>query len=136
MSEPVLRNRPIRQPDQRGFAEAMKLLVFVLGLAAPFILYVHLSSVQIEDDYRLSRLVEQRKQLQRENEKLRLIRSSLLSPAHVVQVAKKDLGMIEDPPGRLSVDAPPPREEGAGESKQPAGSSVAAPVLSPGRTSR
>lgn len=121
MSEPVLRNRPIRQPDQRGFQEAMKLLVFVLGLAAPFILYVHLSSVQIEEDYRLSRLVEQRKQLQRENEKLRLIRSSLLSPAHVVKIAKKDLGMVEDPPGRLSVDAPPPVQEGEDAREQPAG---------------
>ncbi len=121
MSQPALRNRPIRQPDQRGFAEAMKLLLFVLGLAAPFILYVHLSSVQIEDDYRLSRLVEQRKQLQRENEKLRLIRSSLLSPDHVVKVAKEDLGMIEDPPGRLSVNEPPPAQADKSANPPPGG---------------
>lgn len=111
MSGAVIRNKPIRQPDRRGLEEALKIFVFALGLAAPFLLYVHLSSRQLAGEYRLSKLIEVRRQLLKERDRLLLQRAAMLSPARVNQVARESLAMVDEGPGEMTVGVPPPKDD-------------------------
>lgn len=98
MKARAIRNLPIRQPDHRGFSEGARLILFLLGLALPFLLYVHFSSIKIKGEYRMSSLVDQRNTLRREHEKLLLERESLLNPQKTLEVAAKKLHMVDEGP--------------------------------------
>jgi len=94
----AIRNLPIRQPDHRGFSEGGRLILFLLGLALPFLLYVHFSSLKIKGEYKMSSLVYQRNRLRRKHEKLLLERESLLNPRKTLEVAAKKLNMVDEGP--------------------------------------
>ncbi len=110
MMQNVIQNKPIRQVDRRGFAEAMRMIIFLVGLALPFILFVHLSSLQIEGEYRFSRLVKERNVLQHRHEELLLLRATLLSPSKVEQVARTRLKMVNESPSEPRIH---PQKNGA-----------------------
>lgn len=98
MKTQLIRNRPIRQPDRKGFSEGGKLILFLLGLALPFLLYVHSSSLKIKGEYRMTHLVDRRNVLSREHEKFLLEREALLSPRKTMEVAVKKLHMVDEGP--------------------------------------
>ena len=102
-----IRNEPVRQPDRRGTADLVRMVAVAAAVAAPVALYVHFSSRQIEAEYRLSGLVAERSALSRERERLQLVRASLLSPDRVKEVARRDLGMVEEGPEEMTVGVVP-----------------------------
>lgn len=102
-----IRNEPVRQPDRRGTADLVRMVAMAAAVAAPVALYVHFSSRQIEAEYRLSGLVAERSALSRERERLQLVRASLLSPVRVKEVARRDLGMVEEGPEEMTVGVVP-----------------------------
>jgi cell division protein FtsL len=106
----VIQNRPIRQPDKRGFSEALKLLALTFGVAAPFIIYVSISARMIQEEYHLSKLVEQRRLLVRERERLTLQRAALLSPEVIERVAREKLGMVDEDPQEMTVGVVPEKK--------------------------
>jgi len=108
----VIQNRPVRQPDKRGFSEALKLLALTFAVAAPFILYVSISARMIQEEYRLSKLVEERRLLGREKDRLILQRAALLSPESVERTAREKLGMVDEDPQEMTVGVvPEPKPE-------------------------
>jgi cell division protein FtsL len=107
VTPPVILNKPVRQPDKRGFSEALRLLALTFGVAAPFVIYVSISARMIQEEYRLSKLVEQRRHLVREKERLTLERAALLSPETVERVAREKLGMVDEDPQEMTVGVVP-----------------------------
>ncbi|MEJ2421731.1 MAG: cell division protein FtsL [Acidobacteriota bacterium] len=103
MTEPAIQNNPIRQPDQKGLADALRLIAFFFLLAGPFVLYVALSVHQLQAEYQLSKLVSQRQALVKERDRLRLEKASLLSLKRVSAIAKDKLGMVPEGPLEPSV---------------------------------
>lgn len=119
MTAHAIHNRPIRQPDARGFSEALRLTGLTFIVAAPFILYVGLSANMIKEEYRLSKLVADRSQLVRDRERLTLQRAALLSPEIVVRTAREKLDMVDEDPQEMTVGVVPdrkPEDAGAGGS--------------------
>ena len=110
MTGSAIQNRPIRQPDKRGFSEALKLMALTFGVAAPFIIYVSISARMIQEEYHLSKLVEQRRLLVRERERLTLQRAALLSPETVERVAREKLGMVDEEPQEMTVGVAPEKK--------------------------
>jgi hypothetical protein len=114
--------RPIRQPDSRSLAEALRITLIIFALATPFFGYMALSAAHVQEEYRLSRLVEHRRQLVKENERLLLGRDALLSPMAVSKAAREKLGMVEEDAQEWTVGVPPEKDRagdvgslGAGE---------------------
>jgi cell division protein FtsL len=107
VTAPAIHNRPIRQPDERGFSEALRLTGLTFLVAAPFVLYVGLSANMIQEEYRLSKLVAQRSQLVRDRERLTLQRAALQSPEAVLRTARDKLGMTDEDPQELTVGVVP-----------------------------
>ena len=71
---------PIRQPDERSLAEAVRITLAIFALATPFFLYMGLSAAHVQEEYRLSRLVERRRQLVKEHERLLLTATPCSAP--------------------------------------------------------
>jgi hypothetical protein len=106
--------RPIRQPDARSLVEAVRITLTIFALATPFFGYMALSAAHVQEEYRLSRLVEHHRQLVKENERLLLGRDALLSPQAVSKAAREKLGMVEEDAQEWTVGVPPEKER-AGE---------------------
>ncbi len=106
--------RPIRQPDSRSLAEAVRITLIIFALATPFFGYMALSAANVQEEYRLSKLVEHHRQLVKENERLLLGRDALLSPEAVSKTAREKLGMVEEDAQEWTVGVPP-EKDGAGE---------------------
>lgn len=125
MSDLIIGAKPIRQPDERGFAEALRITLVIFGLATPFFLYMGLSASLVQEEYRLSRLVESRHQLSKEHERLVLSRDALLSPGTVNAIAREKLGMVEEDAQEWTVGVAPEKKDGGmgragdGEKKDP-----------------
>jgi hypothetical protein len=102
--------RPIRQPDARSLAEAVRITLTIFALATPFFGYMALSAAHVQEEYRLSRLVEHHRQLVKENERLLLGRDALLSPQVVSKAAREKLGMVEEDAQEWTVGVPPEKE--------------------------
>ena len=107
--------RPIRQPDSRSFVEAVRITFFIFSLATPFFAYMGLSAAQVKEEYRLSKLVEQRRQLTKEHERLLLTRDALLSPGVVSTTAREKLGMVEEDSAEWIVGVPPDKGGAGGQ---------------------
>jgi hypothetical protein len=103
-----LGNRPVRQPDRRSAAEVIRITGLIFGFAAPFIAYMWVSASQLEGEYHLSKLIEQRTMLGKERDRLLLTREALLSPAVADRVAREKLGMVEEDRAEMSLADPPP----------------------------
>ena len=135
MSTMPLGNRPVRQPDHRSVAEVIRITGLIFGFAAPFIAYMWISASQLEGEYRLSSLIEQRTELGKERDRLLLTKEALLSPAVADRTAREKLGMVEEDGAEMTLGAPPPEgsslnpKAGAGK---PAPTSPAAPPKSAG----
>lgn len=100
--------QPVKLPDRRSLAEALRLTAYVFTLVLPFLAYVALSVRQVSLEYTLSELIAQRQELSRERERLALQRAALLSPAQVDRVATELLGMVpEDPSEPALVEGTP-----------------------------
>ena len=108
MSGLPLGNRPIRQPDHRSSAEVIRITGLIFGVAAPFIAYMWISAAQLQGEYRLSRLVDERRQLAKEHERLSLSKDALLSPEVIDKTAREKLGMVDEDPAELLLGVPPP----------------------------
>jgi hypothetical protein len=106
--------RPIRQPDARSLVEAVRITLTIFALATPFFGYMALSAAHVQEEYRLSRLVEHHRQLVKENERLLLGRDALLSPQAVSKAAREKLGMVEEDAQEWTVGVPPEKDR-AGE---------------------
>lgn len=102
--------RPIRQPDARSLVEAVRITIIIFALATPFFGYMALSAAHVQEEYRLSRLVEHHRQLVKENERLLLSRDSLLSPLAVSKAAREKLGMVEEDAQEWTVGVPPEKD--------------------------
>lgn len=126
-----IRNEPVRQPDRRGTADLVRMVAMAAAVAAPVALYVHFSSRQIEAEYRLSSLVAERSALSRERERLQLVRASLLSPDRVKEVARRDLGMVEEEPAEMTVGVVPDARPEGGPPRPAAVSPSRAPSAPP-----
>lgn len=131
MSDLIIGAKPIRQPDERGLVEALRITVVIFGLATPFFLYMGLSASHVQEEYRLSRLVESRHQLSKEHERLLLTRDALLSPGAVNAIAREKLGMVEEDAQEWTVGVAPEKERagepasrGAGDAKEKTGAKV------------
>ena len=117
MSDLTIGAKPIRQPDEQSFAAAVRITLAIFVLATPFFLYMGLSAAHVQEEYRLSRLVEGRRQLMKEHERLLLTRDALLSPGTVNAIAREKLGMVEEDAQEWTVGVAP--EQGrAGEKKE------------------
>jgi cell division protein FtsB len=110
VTPPTIHNHPIRQPDERGFSEALRLTGLTFLVAAPFVLYVGLSANMIKEEYRLSKLVAQRSQLVRDRERLTLQLAALKSPEAVLRTARVKLGMVDEDPQELTVGVIPEKK--------------------------
>lgn len=125
MSDLIIGAKPIRQPDERGLAEALRITAVIFGLATPFFLYMGLAASHVQEEYRLSRLVENRHQLSKEHERLVLTRDALLSPGAVNTIARDKLGMVEEDAQEWTVGVAPEKKDGGmgrggdGEKKDP-----------------
>jgi len=127
MTQVPIGNRPIRLPDRRSSAEVMRITGLIFGVAAPFIAYMWVSASQLKGEYHLSRLVEERRQLSRDHERLSLVRDALLSPDGVDRAARGKLGMVDEDPGELTLGVPPqPKKKDA-----PAPPAAAKPAPAP-----
>ncbi len=105
---------PIRQPDKRGLSDALRLILFTVALVLPFLGYVAFASVyQLAAEYKVSALIAQRQQLEKERDRLALQKASLLSLPVIEAVATEKLGMVPEDEGEPRADQPPP------EVKQP-----------------
>ncbi len=122
MKEIAIGTKPIRQPDERSMAEALRITLLIFTLATPFFLYMGLSAGQVKEEYRLSKLVEHRRILLKEHERLLLTRDALLSPSAVDTAARQKLGMVEEDPQEWTVGTPPE------QSKQGGGADARAPA--------
>jgi cell division protein FtsL len=143
-----IRNEPVRQPDRKGTADLVRMVAVAAAVAAPVALYVHFSSRQIEAEYKLSGLVAERSSLSRERERLQLLKASLLRPDRVKDVARTDLGMVEEGPGEMTVgvvpkeepggrtSAAPPRAPAPAQASQPASTRMGRGVPAPSRGHR
>lgn len=129
MSPLPLGNRPVRQPDHRSAAEVIRITGLIFGLAAPFIAYMWISASQLEGEYRLSKLIEQKTQLGKERDRLLLTKQALLSPAVADKVAREKLGMVGEEGGEMTLGAPPP--EGSALSPKKAAKASAPPAPGP-----
>ncbi len=117
MSDLTIGAKPIRQPDEQSFAAAVRITLAIFVIATPFFLYMGLSAAHVQEEYRLSRLVEGRRQLMKEHERLLLTRDALLSPGTVNAIAREKLGMVEEDAQEWTVGVAP--EQGrAGEKKE------------------
>jgi hypothetical protein len=110
--------RPIRQPDARSLAEAVRITLTIFALATPFFGYMALSAAHVQEEYRLSRLVEHHRQLVKENERLLLGRDALLSPRAVSKAAREKLGMVEEDAQEWIVGVPPEKERASEPASQ------------------
>ncbi len=120
--------KPIRQPDRRGLADALRLIGFTAAVAAPLLAYVALSSVyQLAAEYRVSALLARRQQLERERDRLSLQKASLLALPTVAAVAGEKLGLVPEDAGEPSVERPlePPKPAAA------AGAAAGVPASAP-----
>lgn len=122
MKDMAIGTKPIRQPDERSMAEALRITLLIFTLATPFFLYMGLSAGQVKEEYRLSKLVEHRRILLKEHERLLLTRDALLSPSAVDTTAREKLGMVEEDPQEWTVGIPPE------QSKQGGGTNAGAPA--------
>ena len=125
MSDLTIGAKPIRQPDEQSFAAAVRITTAIFVLATPFFLYMGLSAAHVQEEYRLSRLVEGRRQLMKEHERLLLTRDALLSPGTVNAIAREKLGMVEEDAQEWTVGVAPeqgragePGSRGPGEKKE------------------
>jgi cell division protein FtsL len=125
MSGLPLGNRPIRQPDHRSSAEVIRITGLIFGVAAPFIAYMWISAAQLKGEYRLSRLVEERRQLTKEHERLSLSKDALMSPEVIDKAAREKLGMVDEDPAELLLGVPPPTDRDTSGSKESVPSSGA-----------
>ncbi|MEW5764164.1 MAG: cell division protein FtsL [Acidobacteriota bacterium] len=130
MKRGEIRNEPVRLPDRKGTADLVRMVAMAAAVAAPVALYVHFSSRQIEAEYKLSGLVAERSTLSRERDRLLLVKASLLSPDRVKEVARRDLGMVEEGPAEMTVGVVPDAPPGGAPSRSAEKSPSAAP---PGR---
>lgn len=112
MSDLTIGAKPIRQPDEQSFAAALRITLAIFILATPFFLYMGLSAAQVQEEYRLSRLVEGRRQLTKEHERLLLTRDALLSPGAVNAIARDKLGMVEENAQEWTVGVAPEKKDG------------------------
>lgn len=112
MSDLIIGAKPIRQPDERGLAEALRITLVIFGLATPFFVYMGFSASLVQEEYRLSRLVESRHQLSKEHERLVLTRDALLSPGTVNAIARDKLGMVEEDAQEWTVGVEPEKKDG------------------------
>jgi hypothetical protein len=125
LSDLIIGAKPIRQPDESGLVEALRITLMIFGLATPFFLYMGLSASHVQEEYRLSRLVENRLQLSKEHERLVLTRDALLSPEAVNTIARDKLGMVEEDAQEWTVGVAPDKKDGGmgrggdGEKKDP-----------------
>ncbi len=120
MKDITIGTKPIRQPDERSMAEALRITLLIFTLATPFFLYMGLSAGQVKEEYRLSKLVEHRRILLKEHERLLLTRDALLSPSVVDTTAREKLGMVEEDPQEWTVGTPPePGKQGGGAEARP-----------------
>jgi cell division protein FtsL len=92
----------------------------IFGVAAPFIAYMWISAAQLQGEYRLSRLVEERRQLAKEHERLSLSRDALISPEIIDKTAREKLGMVDEDPAELVLGVPPPPPKDKAGSSEPA----------------
>ncbi len=120
MTQVPIGNRPIRQPDRRSSAEVIRIAGLIFGVATPFITYMWISASQLKGEYHLSRLVEERRLLIREHERLALVRDALLSPDQVDKAAREKLGMVDEEPGELTLGVPPQPKKQDPPAPQPA----------------
>jgi cell division protein FtsL len=125
LSDLTIGAKPIRQPDEQSFAAAVRITLAIFVLATPFFVYMGLSAAHVQEEYRLSRLVEGRRQLMKEHERLLLTRDALLSPGTVNAIAREKLGMVEEDAQEWTVGVAPeqgragaPGRRGAGEKKE------------------
>ncbi len=112
MSDLLIGAKPIRQPDERGLAEALRITATIFALATPFFVYMGLSASLVQEEYRLSRLVESRHQLSKEHERLVLSRDALVSPGTVNAIALEKLGMVEEDAQEWTVGVEPEKMDG------------------------
>lgn len=119
MTAQAIHNRPIRQPDERGFSEALRLTGLTFLVAAPFVLYVGLSANMIKEEYRLSKLVVDRSQLVRDRERLTLQRAALSSPEIVIRTAREKLEMVDEDPQEMTVGIVPEKKPADAGAVQP-----------------
>jgi cell division protein FtsL len=125
LSDLTIGAKPIRQPDEKSFAAAVRITLAIFVLATPFFLYMGLAAANMQEEYRLSRLVEGRRQMMKENERLLLTRDALRSPGTVNAIAREKLGMVEEDAQEWTVGVAPeqgragePGSRGAGEKKE------------------
>jgi hypothetical protein len=125
LSDLTIGAKPIRQPDEQSFAAAVRITLAIFVLATPFFFYMGLSAAHVQEEYRLSRLVEGRRQLMKEHERLLLTRDALLSPGTVNAIAREKLGMVEEDAQEWTLGVAPelgragePGSRGAGEKKE------------------
>ncbi|KXB92783.1 cell division protein FtsL [Megasphaera hutchinsoni] len=72
-----------------------KRIVKAIGLAAVFlVLYVNLSAIKTSNEYALSNIKLQTKQLQQENDNLRVDIAQLEAPERIYTMATTELGMV------------------------------------------
>ena len=121
MTAPAIGTNPIRQPDERSLIEAVRITCLIFALATPFFLYMGVSAGQVKEEYRLSKLVEERRQLAREHERLTLTRDALLSPFAVNTVAREKLGMVGEDAREWTVGVAPEKERAGEPGSQGAG---------------
>lgn len=131
MNQVPIGNRPVRLPDRRSSAEAVRITGLIFGVAAPFIAYMWVSAAQLKGEYHLSRLVEERRKLTKEHERLSLTRDALLEPALVDRTAREKLGMVDEDPAEMNASAPPPAKKA--DAPPPA---AAPPAAKPARPAR